>query len=82
MSEENLHTVEVTLNGHVHQVTVSGNNSPAFGFEAAAGHPLSPALLRFRCDVCNGVAKLAFTPPSPAWRRPFIVRRVVHSSND
>jgi hypothetical protein len=82
MSDENSYTVEVMLNGHVHQVTVSGNNSPAFGFEAAAGKASGPALLRFRCDVCNGVAKLAFTPPSPAWRRPFIVRSVVHTSHE
>lgn len=82
MPEENLHTVEVKLNGHVHRVTVSGNNSPAFGFEAAAGQAPGPALLRFRCDVCNDIAKLAFTPPSSSWRRPFIVHVVVHMSDE
>ena len=83
MSDENLNTVEVVmLNGHVHQVTVSGKNFPVFGFEAAATQAPSPTLLRIRCDVCNGVGKLKFTPPSPAWRRPFIVRRVVHTSHE
>jgi len=76
-AEDNLCTVDVMLNGAVHQVAVSGNNSPAFGFESGAGYPSGPVLLRFRCDVCNGVAKLEFAPPAN-WRRPFVIRRVVH----
>ncbi len=81
-SEENLCIVEVMLNGQAHRVVVSGNNSPAFGFEPAERQAPSPTLLRFRCDICNGVAKLAFSPPSKSWRRPFVVRRVIHLSDE
>jgi hypothetical protein len=83
MTKEELSTVvEVILNGQVHQVVVAGNNSPAFGFERPGGQLPDPTMLRFRCDTCNGVAKLPFVPPSTTWRRPFVVRRVVHIQNE
>ena len=82
MATEELCTVEVMLDGHSHQVVVAGNSSPAFGFEPPGGQPMEPILLRFRCDTCKGFAKLPFVPPSKTWRRPFVVRRVIHTSDE
>lgn len=82
MTTEEICTVEVMLNGHTHQVVVVGNNSPAFGFEPSGAPASQPAMLRFRCETCKGVAKLPFVPPSKTWRRPFVVRRVVHMSDE
>lgn len=75
---ETLHTVDVMLNGLVHHVVVSGNNAPAFGFESVTGSAPGSVWLRFRCDVCNAAAKIEFAPPSASWRRPFVIRQVVH----
>lgn len=79
MPDEEQCTVEVLLNGHPHQVTVAGSNAPALGFETTRRPVVGTALLRFRCDVCEAVAKLPFDPPADTWRRPFVVRRVVHT---
>jgi hypothetical protein len=81
-SEKLVCTIEVMLNGHRHQVIVSGKNSPVFGFESTEGQTFEPIPLRFRCDVCDGTAKLAFLPPSATWRRPYVVRRVVHTTDE
>jgi hypothetical protein len=82
MTEDLVCTVEVMLNGEVHEVLVTGNHSPALGFEAPGSWTGEPALLRLRCEVCNVAAKLSFIPPSVQWRRPFVVSRVTHLSND
>lgn len=71
--------IEVLLNGFTHKVFVVGNNSPVFGFEPSGGLPPEPVTLRVRCETCKGIAKLPFQPPSKAWRRPFVVQRVVHA---
>lgn len=78
MTAEEIYTVEVMLNGHAHQVVVAGNSSPAFGFEPAGTVRSEPVMLRLRCDTCGGIGKLQFVPPSKSWRRPYVVRRVVH----
>lgn len=77
---QTLHTVEVKLNGLVHHVVVAGNNSPAFGFESVTGPAPGSVWLRFRCDVCNTAAKIEFAPPSSNWRRPYVIRQVVHGA--
>ncbi len=81
-SEETVCKVDVVLNGHPHQVVVSGNNSPAFGFDTGGVTLPGPVPLRLRCEVCNGAAKLAFSPPSASWRRPYVVRRVIHLTDE
>jgi hypothetical protein len=82
MTEDLVCTVDVMLNGQAHEVLVTGNHSPAFGFEAPGSPVGEPALLRLRCEVCSAAAKLSFVPPSVQWRRPFVVRRVTHLAND
>jgi hypothetical protein len=82
MANEQLCTVKVMLNGQLHSVLVSGRNSQAFAFEPTTARPLPPTPLRFRCEVCDSVAKLSFVAPSTAWRRPCVVRSVSHDADE
>jgi len=82
MASEEVCTVEVMLNGHAHEVVVAGNSSPAFGFETAGTRSPEPVMLRLHCDMCDSKGKLSFVPPSKSWRRPFVVRRVIHQPGE
>jgi hypothetical protein len=81
-SERPVCTIEVLLDGHPHQVVVSGNNSTVLGFEPTGSRVSEPIPLRVRCDVCNAVAKLAFSPPAASWSRPYVVRSVIHPADE